>query len=436
IAVSTVCIAPHSSNDQYLLKAVANATGGTFYFVNNPKNLPQIFTKEASVVKRGLLIEKEFTPLAYHDSELLYGVADKLPALLGYVVTTPKENATVPLVSDEDDPVLAHWRYGLGKAVAFTSDTTNRWAKNWLGWEGFNRFWAQTMRWAMREVTPSNFQVTKTIRDGKGHIRIDAVDEQGKFVNFLRPAARVTAPDFAQIDLDLDQTGPGIYEGSFPVDDTGVYVANIAYETPDGQQQSLTTGLSLDYSREYEYNTSNLPLLEHVAAIGGGKVMTDADNPFEHNLVASATVTPLWPWLLAIAAGLLPLEIFVRRVMVPWGAMFAGMQTGLRRLPGLGRLVPAPRRRAAPSTGAYRAATAQARSFDYGEAAAPSSFGETAPPPAAAGTPADSPPEAPAKPAPSAYTQQLLAAKERAIKTKKSRLSSRQDTEDEIDGKR
>jgi uncharacterized membrane protein len=434
IAVSTICIAPHSSNDQNMLKAVANATGGTFYFVSNPNNLPQIFTKEAAVVKRGLLIEEEFTPLAYHDSELLYGVADKLPALLGYVVTTPKENATVPLVSHEDDPVLAHWRYGLGKAVAFTSDVSARWATQWLGWEGFNRFWAQTMRWAMRDVTPSNFQVTKTIRDGKGHIRIDAVDEQGKFVNFLRPGARVTAPDFAQIDLELSQTGPGIYEGSFPVDTTGVYVANIAYETPGGEQQSLTTGLSLDYSREYEYNTSNLPLLEHVAAVGGGKVMTTGDNPFEHNLSASATVTPLWTYLLAIAACLLPLEIFVRRVMLPYGAMFAATQAALRRVPGVRRIVPAPKRRAAPATGTYRAAT-EAQRFEFGQAAPPASFGEVAPPPSMGTTP-ETPSDAAPKPAPSAYTQQLLAAKERAIKGKKSRLSTRRDTEEDSDGKR
>src|SRR5690606_18071059 len=71
IAVSTVCIQPHDPSDQYRMKHISDQTQGQFYFVNNPANLPQIFVKEASVVKRGLLIEEPFVPQMQHDSELL-----------------------------------------------------------------------------------------------------------------------------------------------------------------------------------------------------------------------------------------------------------------------------------------------------------------------------------------------------------------------------
>ncbi|MBI3192688.1 MAG: VWA domain-containing protein, partial [Pedosphaera parvula] len=109
IAISTVCIAPHSASDQGMLRTVAEATGGNYYFVTDPQRLPQIFTKEASVVKKGMLVEEEFVPKPLHDSELLSGLGETtLPALLGYVVTSPKENATIPLISHEGDPVLAH----------------------------------------------------------------------------------------------------------------------------------------------------------------------------------------------------------------------------------------------------------------------------------------------------------------------------------------
>jgi len=73
---------------------VAQATGGEYYLVQNPTNIPQIFTKEAATVKRGLLVEKEFVPQAQYSSEILRGVLDNgLPPLRGYVVTVPKENA-------------------------------------------------------------------------------------------------------------------------------------------------------------------------------------------------------------------------------------------------------------------------------------------------------------------------------------------------------
>lgn len=435
IAVSTVCINPHSPSDQNMLRGVAEATGGQFYFVNNPQNLPQIFTKEASVVKRGLLIEEPFTPKVQHESELLLGLVDNgLPQLEGYVVTTPKENATVPLVSHEGDPVLAQWRYGLGKAVAFTSDATNRWARAWLAWPGFNRFWAQTVRWATRELTPSDFRVETSVRNGRGYVRIDAVDRQGRFINFLRPHGVVTGPgpDYDRVELDVPQTGPGIYEVSFPLDEKGVYMLNLRYTNPDGTQGTIPAGLALGYSPEYEYTTTNLPLLEEVAATGGGGVMTPDDNPFRHTLQAAPRVTSLWPWLVTVAACLFPVEIFVRRVVVPWSLVAAGVRRALRAIPGLAKVVRAPARRPAPATGAYYAASAE---HDFtAEAEAVASFGEApaAPesvPEAAAPEPAAPEKEAVKKPAQeeAGYTRQLLDAKDRAIKRKSRRIDSNRD---------
>ncbi|MFA6244214.1 MAG: glutamine amidotransferase [Candidatus Hydrogenedentales bacterium] len=190
ISVSTICINPHQQSDQDMLRWVAYQTGGNYYYVTDPRKLPQIFTKEAAVVKRGLVVEKPFVPKVTYDSEILRGIApDAFPSLLGYVATTPKDSAIVSMISQDDDPILAQWRYGLGKSVAFTSDVTSRWAPDWLNWEGFDQFWSQTTRWALRETSPASFSVDTRVKDGKGHVRIDAVDDQGRFVNFLRPKA-------------------------------------------------------------------------------------------------------------------------------------------------------------------------------------------------------------------------------------------------------
>ena len=425
IAVSTVCINPHSPSDMNIMRSISEKTGGQFYYVTDPQNLPQIFTKEASVVKRGLLIEKAFTPKVNHDSELLYGLGETgIPDLLGYVVTTAKETATVPLVSHEGDPILAHWRYGLGKSVAFTSDVTNRWAAPWLSWEGFDRFWSQTVRWATRDLAPSNFRVETMVRDGRGYIKIDAVDDSGRFINFLRPRGAVTGPgpEFRKVELELPQTAPGIYEGTFPLADSGLYMINILYTREDGTEGSIPAGLALGYSPEYEYATSNLPLLEQLASTGGGRVMMADENPFEHTLIAAPAITPIWHVLVAIAACLFPLEIFVRRVMIPFAAIYDASVRGARRVPGLRRIVPAPAPRPAAVTGTYSSAPARERSYISGAEPAPSSFGATpttvtaddALEPLAAEESVDKG-EAPGR---SSYTQVLLAAKKRAIERK------------------
>ena len=44
-------------------------------------------------------------------------------------------------------PLLAHWRYGLGRSVAFSSDAKAKWAKDWVGTEPFTQTWTQVARW-------------------------------------------------------------------------------------------------------------------------------------------------------------------------------------------------------------------------------------------------------------------------------------------------
>ncbi|MDX9973016.1 MAG: glutamine amidotransferase [FCB group bacterium] len=379
ISISSVCIAPHSANSEEMLKWIAQRTGGNYYFVTDPQKLPQIFTKEAAIVKRGLVIEEPFTPKVMHDSELLQGLVEEgLPQLRGYVATSAKENATIPLVSHEQDPILAQWRYGLGKSVAFTSDATNRWAADWVSWKGFDRFWAQTVRWAMRELKPTGFRVETSAKDGMGHVRIDAVDEQGKFINFLKPEGVVTGPppDLARENLSLMQTAPGIYEGSFPLGNRG--------------------------------------LLEQLAIAGGGRVMQAEENPFDHNLPSSATVTPLWLSLVIIAACLFPFEIFVRRVVVDFGALWAFALAGMRKLPGLKRLVPHPKPRPIVATGTYGGVASREYAYASTGNEPNLSAGGAAPPAAQDG--AETPVETPAAQvaARTEYTRQLLAAKQRA----------------------
>jgi uncharacterized membrane protein len=429
ISVSTVCIQPHRPNDQDMLRWIADETGGNFYFVTNPNNLPQIFTKEAAVVKKALFFEKPFTPKRNHDSEVVRGaLSADLPTLFGYVVTTPKENATIPLISPEGDPILAHWRYGLGKSVAYTSDATNRWGADWVEWEGFDRFWAQSVRWAVRDLSPSPFRVDTRVEGSTGYVRIDAVNDDGEFVNFLRPGGVVTGPgpDFTRQELDIAQTGPGIYEGTFPVNQGGVYMMTMTYERPDGTQGLIPSGLAMNYSKEYNYNATNHALLENWAAESGGRILTPDANPFEHNLTAASTVTPIWVYLAAIAACLFPVEIFIRRVMIDLYAFWAWLAVRLKRIPGMNNLVRVPGLRPKPVTGSY--GSVPARTMVYESSGAMLETDGTVPQEM---TTPDSPgaeqemAAGVAKPAGgSDYTQQLLAAKGRALSKRKQRPDS------------
>ena len=58
--------------------------------------------------------------------------------------TTPKPSPLVempivtPRFAEQDFPLLAYWHYGLGKAVAFTSDAgePDFWSRQWVAGDG------------------------------------------------------------------------------------------------------------------------------------------------------------------------------------------------------------------------------------------------------------------------------------------------------------
>src|SRR5207247_440409 len=72
------------------------------------------------------LVEQPFKPqLTAAAHEAMQDIDWKaVPPLGGYVATTLKQTAELVLMSHQEDPVLATWRYGLGRAAAFTSDAT------------------------------------------------------------------------------------------------------------------------------------------------------------------------------------------------------------------------------------------------------------------------------------------------------------------------
>jgi len=93
-------------------------------------------------------------------------------------------------MSHQEDPVLATWRFGLGRAAAFTSDAKAKWAVLWLRWGNFNKFWAQLTRWTLRSGTRSETTAAVQRIDTTGEVLVDAVDAKGEFINFLDSQVR------------------------------------------------------------------------------------------------------------------------------------------------------------------------------------------------------------------------------------------------------
>lgn len=314
ITISTVCIAPHQPRDAQIMQELAEYCGGKAYLVKNNKDLPKIFIKEASTVRRNMLVEEPFTPRMDHPSEVTIGFENGFPELDGYVVTGPKDQAETVLMTHQEDPLLAHWRYGLGKTAAFTSDVKARWASHWLSWNQFAQFWGQLIRWTLRSDENPNFQVTTSVEGDRVRIKIDALTEDGEFINDLKFEGSVINPALESTPIDVHQTQPGRYEGEIPVSAAGSYLMNLSYKGADDAEGRLTAGVSVPYSPEHGTTRQNDVLLKRLQEISTHPFLTVDDPIYTHDLTATGDVKPLWPLMITLAICLFFLDIAVRRV--------------------------------------------------------------------------------------------------------------------------
>ena len=318
ITVSTILISGHVGPDTMIW--MADHGKGRFYNVTSPNDLPQIFIKETAVILKSAIYEEPFKPQLRSGSEVVRGIgAGDYPTLLGYVATTPKPRAETPLWTDKGDPLLAHWQYGLGRALAFTSDAKPRWAKIWLNWDKYRQFWSQIGQWSLRRLENADFTTEVTVDKGEGVINVEALDDQGNYRNFLNLQTVVVSPKGEPQKVHLEQTGPGHYEARFPTKEIGLYMLNLMDMQNGRVAGSQTLGASVNYSPEFAATEPNLNLLRRISESGGGKILDPAllsINAFSHDRKKTYQPRDLWEWLLKFVIILFIIDVGVRRIQL------------------------------------------------------------------------------------------------------------------------
>ncbi|HJP89785.1 MAG TPA: VWA domain-containing protein [Candidatus Limnocylindrales bacterium] len=296
------------------LEDLAKQGGGRFYAATNPASIPDIFLKETQQVAGQQIVEEPFFPIQTSDSPIIRGLADGLPRLLGYDGTTLKSAAQQVLVSTRDDPILAQWQYGLGRSVAWTSDSTGRWAKNWVGWSGFTRFFSQMVSWTFPGEETAGIEARFETLDGRTRLHIESVEADGSPRDFYRTFATIVGPDLAAHEVTLDQVAPGVYEQDLGEIDSGAYAVRITQTRSGAAALGRTVGLVEPVAAEYRLLGVNAPFLAALRSATGGADVQLATDPWIHDLKLTSSFTELWPWLLVLALLLWPLDVALRRV--------------------------------------------------------------------------------------------------------------------------
>jgi uncharacterized membrane protein len=345
ITVTTVAVGAHGRAGSSTLQSIATSTGGKYYVVNNSRALPKIFQREARRVARPLVYEPNppVSPQISTQNEIVQGLGNAFPPISGFVLTTVKENSLVDVVlrspiptEPENSAVLATWTYGLGKAVAFTTDAGKRWASQWTGWEQYDRFFSQMVRWSMRPTGDTGkFTVATDVEGGKTRVIVSALDKDDEFLNYQAMDGVVLAPDMQSVALKMEQAAPGRYVGEFESGKPGSYLISIR-----AGKTMIRTGVNIGYSNEFRDRETNTPLLRSIAALQAkagepGKLLpplpeAPAENekaeeklkpqltidPYRRDLPQAVSRQDIWPWLVLAACCTFFGDVFVRRVQI------------------------------------------------------------------------------------------------------------------------
>lgn len=316
ITLSTVGIGDGA--DETLLSNMASWAGGEYYFTGDMSSVPQILTRETLRASKSMLVEEPFLPIVNAESDALKGIdPDELPFLLGYVATQPKETATISLISDYGDPVLATWSYGLGKATAFTSDAKARWAGDWIGWESFGKFWGQLVRSVMSTGAHRDLrtQTRVTVEGGVAHLTLDVRGRSGEFRDDIVPEVALLDAVADATELPVTHVAPGLFTAEFPIDEFGdFYRLRVVQWQGDEIADLRALAVTESYSPEYRTPNADEELLARIASETGGLADPSPEDVWTFPGAPARSPRDTWWWWLLAAAILLPFDIGLRRL--------------------------------------------------------------------------------------------------------------------------
>jgi hypothetical protein len=200
--------------------------------------------------------------------------------------------------------------------VAWTSDSTGRWARDWVAWSGFSRFFSQLVSWTFPGEETGGIEAVFDSQGGKTTLHVESVEADGSPRDFYSTTAVMVGPDLEPTDVSLVQVAPGVYEADLGEVDPGAYAIRVTQTLPGSTPLGRTVGLVAPTAAEYRVLGANEAFLASLRTATGGSIVETPLDPWRHDLITTSRSTDLWPLLLVLALLLWPLDIALRRVSI------------------------------------------------------------------------------------------------------------------------
>lgn len=298
ITVSTIALGHEST----VLSEMANSCGGTYYFVQESTELPNIMLSLTQQVTVNSLMTGEFSPKIAKDNT--WTLPAELPQVNGYLGTTLKRGAEAHITLEEDHPLLASWTWGNGKVVCFTSNMENDWCADWLKESGLV---TDILLQAMPVIhSESSLQITTIPGVKTVQVDVRTADTENYMVS-------VESGDYTG---QLVAVSPGLYRGTLPVDGIGSYGLCVTQSDMKGNLlDTLSCYVNVPIKKEYDvFSDDGSALMKTVSVNGGGILTANAKELAEVTTEPISTVSDFRILFGIICALLLLLDIGIRKL--------------------------------------------------------------------------------------------------------------------------
>ena len=311
INVSTILVGQGGHN--LVMADIANWGQGRFYGVGNQFSLVELILKRPTV-RKAVRYKRGSFSLDGLSGPGWWGPVDpaSVPPLDGYAQVEPRDAAEMLIrVADARYPVLASWRYGLGRVTALMTEPAGQGTENWREWQDYAEFLGRIVARTASDQEPFKLELKR--RGDRGYLSVRRYDNDP----LLAPVARLVnenGDEVPEASPVLIETAPGLFEVDFASAPQEAIRVVVRPNHGAGAQRIALAPHS-DRFGETQVDPAAALDLEELAALTGGVVLTagDAGRIRAGGGLRAGDVTRLWPWLLLAALLTYLADIVYRR---------------------------------------------------------------------------------------------------------------------------
>jgi Ca-activated chloride channel homolog len=316
ITTSVVGIGREEDSDTPFLKQLAAAAGGRFYLTSDGTDLRRIFVSETRVAARSNLREGPVEVAVASDHPSLAGVdTSRLPPLGGFVEARRRATADTALVTREGDrPILASWRYGLGKVTALTTDLRGDWKGKWASFRGAGQVLRQTVRYSLRRSGEATADIRVAARERAVEVSLDVEandDREATRAPSIEAFAIADDGKASPVEVVLTRAAPGRFTARGKLD--GQPFVLVRARDAHGGLIGEAIG-ARDSASELSAIGPDVRALGELARAGEGLYDPDPAATLRGGGPRGREPVPTWPFLLLGAAALVCVDLWLRRL--------------------------------------------------------------------------------------------------------------------------